>query len=198
MCVSLKSIYCTIIVFVCAALWTLVCPMYPIQHTAFLISMWSIAGCCDAVHGEPCRSRETVTFQRTGITLLTLLLWLEFSLGSPQRWPHLVPHCTGMLEVIQNLLLSSFLFLADVVNLWNILCYKYISFQGLFFEITSFCFLLLFSLFLYMLLNLMYSNAILSRLCVIRCSASVGLLLFFVWNYAEGLVWVCGPQYIHI
>lgn len=48
----------------------------------FLISVWSIAGCCDAVRGELCQSRGTVTFQWTGITLLTLLLWLEFSLSS--------------------------------------------------------------------------------------------------------------------
>lgn len=49
----------------------------------FLISAWSIAGCCDAVRGEPCQSGGTVTFQRTGITPLTLLLWLEFIPGSP-------------------------------------------------------------------------------------------------------------------
>ena len=42
-----------------------------------------MAGCCDAERGERCRSGGTVTFQRTGITLLTLLLWLEFSPSSP-------------------------------------------------------------------------------------------------------------------
>lgn len=41
-----------------------------------------MAGCCDAERGEPCQSGGTVTFQRTGITLLTLLLWLEFSPSS--------------------------------------------------------------------------------------------------------------------
>lgn len=57
-------------------------PAYSRPHP-FLISAWSIAGCCDAVRGEPCQSRGTVTFLQPGITLLTLLLWLEFNPSSP-------------------------------------------------------------------------------------------------------------------
>ncbi len=101
----------------------------------FLISAWSIAGCCDAVRGEPCQSTGTVTFQRTGITLLTLLLWLEFSPSSPRDDLTLFTlrrDAGGCSELVPLLHPPPSLFLTSAVHSWNILC-KHISLLMLFF-----------------------------------------------------------------
>lgn len=86
-------------------LW--VCPcMCAVPYTRrsrphpFLISVWSIAGCCDAVRGEPCRSWGIVTFQWTGITLLTFLLWLEFNPRSPRDDLTLFSLCQDALTLL--------------------------------------------------------------------------------------------------
>lgn len=113
-----------------------------------LITVWSIAGCCDAVRGEPCRSRGTVTFRRIGITLLTFLLWLEFRPRFPRddltlftlHWD-----AGGCSKLIPLLHPPPSLFPTTAVHFWNTLRLHF-SFSDVFFFFfftcsTSFYFL---------------------------------------------------------
>lgn len=108
----------------------------------FLISVWSIAGCCDAVRGEPCQSRGTVTFQQPGITV-DLIVVIRIQPQHPLRWPHLVhtaPGCWRLFKTHSSPRPSPSL--SSAVHLSNLHC-KHISLL-MFFCLFFFNFLNLF------------------------------------------------------
>lgn len=138
-------------------------PAYSRPHP-FLISAWSIAGCWDAVRGEPCQSRGTVTFQQPGITLLTLLLWLEFNPSSP--WDDLT-----LFTLLQHAGCSS-----PPPSSLPLLCFKllkpplqtYYSLMGFFFFFWTCCLQYSLSTFIFTCLPNSYAPfflTVISRLC---------------------------------
>lgn len=94
----------------CTIIFILVCPLlgYILYCThqrfhPFLISVWSIAGCCDAVWGKPCQSRgnSDISVARDYSADLIVMIRIQAP-APPLRWPHLVRSSPGFWRLFKT------------------------------------------------------------------------------------------------
>lgn len=97
----------------CTIIFILVCPLlgYILYCThqrphPFLISVWSIARCCDAVWGKPCQSRGNSDISVARDYSADLIVVIRIQAPAPP--PEMTSPCSffsRILEVVQNLFL---------------------------------------------------------------------------------------------
>lgn len=109
----LKSNTFKSLVYICTIIFILVCPLlgYILYCThqrfhPFLISVWSIARCCDAVWGKPCQSRGNSDISVARDYSADLIVVIRIQAPAPP--PEMTSPCSffsRILEVVQNLFL---------------------------------------------------------------------------------------------
>lgn len=98
------------LVYMCTIIFILVCPLlgYILYCThqrlhPFLISVWSIARCCDAVWGKPCQSRgnSDISVARDYSANLIVVIRIQVP-APPMRWPRLVRSSPGFWRLFKT------------------------------------------------------------------------------------------------